>query len=96
MNFIISMNGIKYIPYTDQKENRVVDRKNRTTSPFDKQPVSSLSYAADGPQSGPQSAGKLRVRVTGEQGVGSDDKQTWTHRECVSECNFVKVSIRYL
>ena len=44
------------------------------------------SGAADGPQSGPRSAGKLGILVTGEQGVGMDDKQTPTQRECVSEC----------
>ena len=37
--------------------------------------------AADGPQSGPRSAAKLRVLVTGEQGVGLDDK--YGHRESV-------------
>ena len=46
--------------------------------------------AADEPQSGPRSAGKLRVLVTGKQGVGADDKQTQTQRECISECNFSK------
>jgi hypothetical protein len=43
------------------------------------------AIAADEPQSG-----KLRVLVTGEQGVGADDKQTRTQRECVSECNASK------
>jgi hypothetical protein len=46
--------------------------------------------ATEGPQSGSQSAGKLRVPITGEQGVGMDDKQTGTQRECISECNFSK------
>jgi hypothetical protein len=46
--------------------------------------------AADGPQSGPRSAGTLRVPVTGEQGVGADDRQTPTQKGCVSECNFSK------
>jgi hypothetical protein len=49
-----------------------------------------MEPAADRPQSGPQSVGKLRVPVTDEQAVGGDDKQTGTQRECVSECNFSK------
>jgi hypothetical protein len=44
----------------------------------------------DGPQSGLRSAGQLRVLVTGEQGVGTDDKQIRTQGECVSECIFPK------
>jgi hypothetical protein len=40
--------------------------------------------AADGPQSGPQFTGNLRVPVTGKQGVGTDDKQTWTQRVYLS------------
>jgi hypothetical protein len=53
----------------------------------DKLSLTVLPSAADGPQLGPRSVGKLRVPVTGEQGVGADDKQIWTQRECVSECN---------
>lgn len=35
-------------------------------------------------------AGKLRVLVTGEQGVSTDDKQIWTQGSVVSEYNFSK------
>ena len=57
-------------------------------SPIQNIVISKVSLtAADGPQLGPRSAGKLRVLVTGEHGDGAIDKQTWTQRECVSECN---------
>jgi hypothetical protein len=53
--------------------------------------------AAVGPQLDPQPAGKLRVPVTGKQGVGTDDKQTWMQKECVSECNLSKwASVFYI
>ena len=40
-------------------------------SPIQNIVISKVSLtAADGPQLGPRSAGKLRVLVTGEQGVG--------------------------
>jgi hypothetical protein len=43
--------------------------------------------AAGGPHLGPWSTGKSQgLVVTGEQGFGTDDKQTWTQKECVSEC----------
>jgi hypothetical protein len=56
----------------------------------------SMMAAADRPQLGPRSAGKLRVLVTVKQGVGADDKKLRTQRECVSECNLLKASIRVL
>jgi hypothetical protein len=34
--------------------------------------------------------------VTGEQGVGTNDKQIQTQSECVSECNFLKLTTRLL
>ena len=39
-----------------------------------------VSIAADGPLSGPRSTGKLRVPVTGKQGVGANRHG---HRESV-------------
>ena len=40
---------------------------------------------------------KLGVLVTGGQGLGEKgDKQTQRQKECVSECNFVKVSISFI
>ena len=53
--------------------------------------------AADGPHLGPRSMSETQVLVvTGEQGVGADDKQIQTQGSVVSESIFVKVSISHL
>ena len=41
-----------------------------------------VTIAAERPQSGPRSTGKIWILVTGEQGIGTDDKQ-YRHRENV-------------